>query len=142
LNIKLFDIEVTIPLTPLEIGLIASLLVSVVALIVAFKSLRVARAQQANTEKLIQKLARDLAMSNSGSVGMGQRLLAMEKRLQEPQTPDQKIDYYNDEDFQPYSQAAQLFKLGLDAEEVARRCGLSRAEASLIQMMQSNANIK
>ena len=30
----------------------------------------------------------------------------------------------------------------LDAEEVARRCGLSRAEASLIQMMQSNADIK
>jgi len=129
-------------LTPLEIGLIASLLVGVVALIVAFKSLKVARAQQAHTEKLIQKLSRDLAMSNSGSVGMGQRLLAMEKRLQEPQTSDQKIDYYNDEDFQPYSQAAQLFKLGLDAEEVARRCGLSRAEASLIQMMQSNADIK
>jgi hypothetical protein len=142
LNITIFDSAITIPLTPLEIGLLVSLLTSVVALIVAFKSLRVARAQQANTEKLIQKLTRDLAMSNSGSVGMGQRLLAMEKRLQEPQTPDQKIDYYNDEDFQPYSQAAQLFKLGLDAEEVARRCGLSRAEASLIQMMQSNADVK
>jgi len=128
------------PLTPLEIGLIASLLISVVALIVAFKSLGIARAQQANTEKLIQKLTRDLAVSNSGSVGMGQRLLAMEKRLQEPQKPDQKIDYYNDEDFQSYSQAAQLFKLGLDAEEVARRCGLSRAEASLIQVMQMNTN--
>jgi hypothetical protein len=64
----------------------------------------------------------------------------MEKRLQEPQKSDKKIDYYNDEDFQPYSQAAQLFKLGLDAEEVARRCGLSRAEASLIQMMQVNSN--
>lgn len=142
MNITIFDSAITIPLTPLEIGLLVSLLTSVVALIVAFKSLRVARAQQANTEKLIQKLTRDLAMSNSGSVGMGQRLLAMEKRLQEPQTPDQKIDYYNDEDFQPYSQAAQLFKLGLDAEEVARRCGLSRAEASLIQMMQSNADAK
>ena len=131
------------PLTPLEIGLIASLLVSVVALIVAIKSLKVARAQQDNTEKLIQKLTRDLAVSNSGSVGMGQRLLAMEKRLQEePKKSDQKIDYYNDEDFQPYSQAAQLFKMGLDAEEVARRCGLSRAEASLIQMMQVNASSK
>ncbi|HOY24661.1 MAG TPA: DUF2802 domain-containing protein [Cellvibrio sp.] len=130
------------PLTPLEIGLIASLFVGVVALILAFKSLQVARAQQAHTEKLIQKLTRDLAMSNSGTLGMGQRLLAMEKRLQEPKTSDKKIDYYNDEDFQPYSQAAQLFKLGLDAEEVARRCGLSRAEASLIQMMQSNADIK
>lgn len=107
---------------------------------IAFKSLQVARAQQLSTEKLIQKLSRDLAVSNSGSVGMGQRLLAMEKRLQEPKKTDQKIDYYNDEDFQPYSQAAQLFKLGLDAEEVAKRCGLSRAEASLIQMMQMNAN--
>jgi hypothetical protein len=128
------------PLTIFEIGLIASLAASVVALFIAVKSLKVARAQQDNTEKLIQKLTRDLAVSNSGSVGMGQRLLAMEKRLQEePQKSDQKIDYYNDEDFQPYSQAAQLFKMGLDAEEVARRCGLSRAEASLIQMMQINA---
>jgi Protein of unknown function (DUF2802) len=139
-NITLFDVQITIPLNPLELGLVASLSVSLVALIIAFKSLQVARTQQQNTEKLIQKLSRELAMSNSGSVGMGQRLLAMEKRLQEPQKTDQKIDYYNDEDFQPYSQAAQLFKLGLDAEEVARRCGLSRAEASLIQMMQMNAN--
>ncbi|RYY77300.1 MAG: DUF2802 domain-containing protein [Gammaproteobacteria bacterium] len=116
------------------------LLVSVVALIVSLKSLNVAKAQQVQTEQALQKFARDLAMSSSGSVGMGQRLLAMEKRLQEAQKADKKIDYYNDEDFQPYSQAAQLFKLGLDAEEVARRCGLSRAEASLIQMMQSNAD--
>jgi hypothetical protein len=29
--------------------------------------------------------------------------------------------------------------MGLDTEEVARRCGLSRAEVSLIQMMQINA---
>lgn len=130
-------------LTPLEIGLIASLLLGFVALIVAIKGLKVARAQQENTERLIQKLTRDLAMSNSGSVGMGQRLLAMEKRLQEePKKSDQKIDYYNDDDFQPYSQAAQLFKMGLDAEEVARRCGLSRAEASLIQMMQTKSDIK
>ena len=127
-------------LTPLEIGLAVCLLISVAALLVALKSLKVANAQQAQTEQAFQKFARDLAMSNSGSVGMGQRLLAMEKRLQEPQKADKKIDYYNDEDFQPYSQAAQLFKLGLDAEEVARRCGLSRAEASLIQMMQSNAD--
>ena len=124
----------------LEISLVVSLLFSVVALFISFRSLKASRAQQMNTEQLIQKLTRDLAMSNSGSVGMGQRLLAMEKRLQEPQKADKKIDYYNDEDFQPYSQAAQLFKLGLDAEEVARRCGLSRAEASLIQMMQSNAD--
>ena len=129
-------------LTPLEIGLVTTLFISIVALIIAIKSWRMARAQQDHTEKLIQKLTRELAVSNSGSVGMGQRLLAMEKRLQEEPAKSEKIDYYNDDDFQPYSQAAQLFKMGLDAEEVARRCGLSRAEASLIQMMQIKSDTK
>jgi hypothetical protein len=67
---------------------------------------------------------------------MGQRLLAMEKRLQNTQKQSEKIDVYNDDEFQPYSQAAQLFQMGLDADEVARRCGLSRAEASLLEVMQ------
>ena len=131
-------------ISPLEIGLIISLVLSVIALAVALKSLSRSREQQSQAEKIYQRLSKELALSSSGSVGMGQRLLAMEKRLQTaPQTPTQKIDYYNDEDFQPYSQAAQLFKMGLDAEEVARRCGLSRAEASLIQMMQMNSsNVK
>lgn len=127
-------------LSPLEFGLIISLLLSVIALVLAIKSLGRTRAQQALTEKLFQKLTKEMALSNSGAVGMGQRLLAMEKNLQAAPKSAQKIDYYNDEDFQPYSQAAQLFKMGLDAEEVARRCGLSRAEASLIQMMQMKAN--
>jgi len=127
-------------LSPLEIGLIISLLLSVIALVLAIKSLSRTREQQAHTEKLFQKLTKEMALSSSGAVGMGQRLLAMEKNLQAAPKAAQKIDYYNDEDFQPYSQAAQLFKMGLDAEEVARRCGLSRAEASLIQMMQMKAN--
>jgi hypothetical protein len=83
---------------------------------------------------------RDLAASNSGSVGMGQRLMAMEKRLQSGPQKSEKIDYYNDEEFQPYSQAAQLFKMGIECDEVARRCGLSRAEASLLEMMQKNSH--
>jgi hypothetical protein len=123
-------------LSTLEIGLIISLLLSVVGLAVSLKSLANTRLQGVQTEKLIQRLTRELSVSASGSVGMGQRLLTMEKRLQNTPPTNQKIDYGTDEDFQPYAQAAQLFKLGLDSEEVARRCGLSRAEASLIQMMQ------
>lgn len=127
-------------LSVVEIALIISLSLSIIALAVALKSLSSARQQQLETEKLFQRLTRELTVSKSGSVGMGQRLLSMEKRLQAAPQTTQKIDYYNDEDFQPYSQAAQLFKLGLDSEEVARRCGLSRAEASLIEMMQLNAS--
>jgi hypothetical protein len=123
-------------MTPIEIALIASLALSLLALFIAVISLKSSRKQAVNNEKLLQKLMRDLAASNSGSVGMGQRLIAMEKRLQNTQKQSEKIDIYNDDEFQPYSQAAQMFQMGLDAEEVARRCGLSRAEASLLEVMQ------
>lgn len=120
----------------LELGIICSLVISVAAFIMAAVTVSRTRRQLDEANKLSQRIARDLALANSGSVGMGQRLLAMEKRLRETPAAAPKIDYHNDEEFQPYAQAAQLFKLGLDSEEVARRCGLSRAEASLMEMMQ------
>jgi hypothetical protein len=127
-------------MTLLEIGLAACAAVSVLALVISFISLQRVRRQAGENEKLIQKLMREIAASSSGSVGMGQRLLAMEKRLQSNATkPPEKIDYYNDDEFQPYSQAAQMFKMGMDCDEVARRCGLSRAEASLLEMMQKSS---
>ena len=127
-------------MTVLEIGLLVCAIVSVFALVIALFGLKLVRQQAGENEKLIQKLMREVAASSSGSVGMGQRLLAMEKRLQANATkPPEKIDYYNDDEFQPYSQAAQMFKMGMDCDEVARRCGLSRAEASLLEMMQKSS---
>lgn len=120
----------------LELGVMISLLVSLIALVLAVMVFARARRQMAETHKLTQRIARDLAMANTGSVGMGQRLLAMEKRLREAPANAPTNEYQQDEEFQAYAQAAQLFKLGLDADEVARRCGLSRAEASLMEMMQ------
>lgn len=127
-------------MTLLEIGLIICSVVSVLALAIALIAFNRIRQQAVDTEKLIQRLTREVAASSSGSVGMGQRLLAMEKRLQAAgEKKPEKIDYYNDDEFQPYSQAAQMFKMGMDADEVARRCGLSRAEASLLEMMQRSS---
>ena len=127
-------------MTVLELGLLASSIVSVIALLVAVLALKNVRRQADANEKLIQKMMREVAASSSGSVGMGQRLLAMEKRLQANEAkPTEKIDYYNDDEFQSYSQAAQMFKMGMDCDEVARRCGLSRAEASLLEMMQKSS---
>lgn len=127
-------------MTLMEIGLIIGLALSLIALTVALLAFSQTRRQAVETDKLIQRLTREVAASSSGSVGMGQRLLAMEKRLQaSADKKAEKIDYYNDDEFQPYSQAAQMFKMGMDAEEVARRCGLSRAEASLLEMMQKSS---
>ena len=128
-------------MTVLEVGMSLSAVVSVIALTIAVLSLKHVRRQAEVNEKLIQKLMREVAASSSGSVGMGQRLLAMEKRLQaNTAKKPEKIDYYNDEEFQPYSQAAQMFKMGMDCDEVSRRCGLSRAEASLLEMMQKSSH--
>lgn len=126
-------------MTLVEIGLVVSLFIGLIALTFAFASWQRMSQQAVETEKLIHKLMRDVAASSSGSVGMGQRLLAMEKRLQADAKKPEKIDYYNDDEFQPYSQAAQMFKMGMDCDEVARRCGLSRAEASLLEMMQKSS---
>lgn len=123
-------------ITLIELGVIISMLIGTLALILASFALSRARSQLQEANKLSQRIARDLALANNGSVGMGRRLLAMEKRLQEEPSSKSQVDYQNDEEFQPYAQAAQLFQLGLDSEEVARRCGLSRAEASLMEMMQ------
>ncbi|HTF84369.1 DUF2802 domain-containing protein [Cellvibrio sp. ARAG 10.3] len=120
----------------LEAGLILCLTLSLIALAVAFYSLTRIRKQAEANEKLYQRMLRDIAIANTGSVGMGQRLLAMEKRLQSEAQKPRIADDTPDDEFQPYTQAAQLFKMGLGSEEVARRCGLSRAEASLMEMMQ------
>lgn len=125
-------------MTIVETGLLLSLIFSCIAMVIAYISLKRVQQQAQMTEKLLQKAMRKIAASTSGSVGMGQRLIAMEKRLLNQDKKAEKIDYYNDEEFQPYSQAAQLFKMGIDCDEVARRCGLSRAEASLLEMMQKN----
>jgi hypothetical protein len=122
----------------LEAGVVVSLGIGIIAFILAVFALINARRQLQQSQQLLAQVKRDLALANSGSVGMGQRLLAMEKRLREaPVKPSAaEPDYGDDEEFQAYTQAAQLFKLGFDSEEVARRCGLSRAEASLMEMMQ------
>ena len=122
----------------LEIGLIIGLLFSVIALFVALKTFSVVRKQFTYTEKMTEKLAREIGLSTTSSVSMGQRLLAVERRLQIESLQTNKTQSSDgvDNEEQAYSQAAELFKLGVECDEVARRCGLSRAEASLIQMMQ------
>lgn len=123
-------------LSLLEIGLIICFLMSCAAIFIAVLVVSTVRKQAEENKKLYQRLVRDVSAVNSGSVGVGQRLLAMEKRLQNEEQKQQPVDLKADEDFQAYADAAQLFKMGFSSEEVASRCGLSRAEASLMEMMQ------
>lgn len=118
---------------PLALAL-ASLL-SLVALVVSILALSVSRERVRRVKQGQKRLESELALANSAAIGMGNRLLNMEKRLQ--QGGSSSGTEADNEDL-PYTQASQLFAMGLSVEEVGRRCGLSRAEASLLQAMQEN----
>lgn len=128
-----------------EIALVVSLLLSVAALTVAIIALKRSGQQTHESKELLARVNRELTVANTGAVGMGQRLVAMEKRLRDQearpassaQAQAPVADYTGDDEFRTYSEAVRLFRSGLGSEEVARRCGLSRAEASLIEAMQN-----
>lgn len=135
----------------LQWALAASLLVGLLALLLAVSALKQLRQQKRDSDKLVQRLIREVTASSNGTLGMGQRLMAMEKRLQQASIDSSSAQptaahsfvkaapsYEEDEDFKSYAEAAQLFRLGVGVDEVARRCGLSRAEASLLEVMQKS----
>ncbi len=132
----------------LEIGLMVSTLVSVLAVVIAIASVSRMRKQAALTQKLYQRLDHNQQVSNSSAMGMGKRLIALEKQLnlrdQDAMTgaatsqsrPASSVPAIDEE----LKDAVSLVNAGLDAEEVARRCGISRAEASLMKLMHSQVH--
>lgn len=117
-------------------GVIASLTLSVLALWVAWSAWRASRQRLDQVRASHRRLENELAVANSAAIGMGNRLIAMEKRVAQAGGPSTAgTDTGQD---LPYTEANQLFRMGVDVDEVARRCGLSRAEASLLQAMQEH----
>lgn len=103
----------------------ALLLVAMVAIAALLKSLRLGR----DLRKRCADLEQELAQLKTGMVNMGQRLLAMEKRTL-PVASNASA-----KESRPYNEANQLLAAGVGLDEVASRCGLSRAEASLLEAL-------
>ncbi len=123
--------------------LVASGFFSVLSLGVAAVCIVRMRQQAAQMTKLFQNLERNLQVASSTSVGMGKRLLALEHKLLQP-TPSNRASLPEesaqaDKPASPIDSdlkdALSLLNAGLQPEEVARRCGISRAEASLMKFM-------
>lgn len=104
------------------------------ALLLSLWALRSSRRTSTALSRQCARLERELASINSAAIGMGQRLIALEKRLLKAEPGGAAFPADGGADF-PYSQANHLLEQGLDVEEVARRCGLSRAEVSLLGAM-------
>lgn len=81
---------------------------------------------------------RELQELRSGTIGVGRRVLAFEKKLQ---TQDAKIDetHLQDPQAKLYSRAMKMVDLGADVEELIQECELPKAEAELLLRLHGKA---
>jgi hypothetical protein len=119
----------------LDLALVGAVALSWVAVFMALYCMKRLRTQSQLTQKLYARLNHELEVTNTGSIGMGRRLMSLEKKLTAAASQTEENKQQLEGSFEPYTLAAQMIDAGIDDVEVARRCGLSRAEASLMQMM-------
>lgn len=83
--------------------------------------------------QLLLDLKKSQAQSLKVSIGMGQRMLHLEKRVKA--LLDQPSPEIIEEPSFSYSQATQMIRQGADVDTIAATCGISHSEAHLMQRM-------
>lgn len=124
----------------LEVG---SLLLASFALLLALLALRkLTRLQkqldQARQESylLVQAVRNETHAMGSGSIGVGQRLVEVEKRLNSTMEKQAELEQ-KDPGNLPYAYAMRLAEMGATADDLVKNCGLARSEAELISLVQA-----
>ena len=83
-----------------------------------------------NQRKQVQVLA-------SGSIGMGRRLVAIEKKLN--LAVEKKSEILSKEGGVSYNRAMELLEMGATVDDLVSKCGLIRAEAELISLLKQES---
>ncbi|ADZ92423.1 DUF2802 domain-containing protein [Marinomonas mediterranea] len=86
----------------------------------------------ANQKKQVQVLA-------SGSIGMGRRLVAIEKKLNIAVERQSEIISKESTGGVSYNRAMELLEMGATVDDLVSKCGLIRAEAELISLLKSES---
>lgn len=124
---------------PLSSGILwlfgASIVTSLVCLVSlvlvwlwATRQVTAARAQ-------ITELEYKIGVATSGAAGMGNRIVALERKLHALQEKQDNHSGSGVDQF-AYSQALQMFEQGADVATVASNCGFSASEAQLMALVQ------
>lgn len=107
-------------------------------LLIALWSTRRSTARVQLMEKQLKQARNDLKALTTASVGVGGRVRELERRLrrlaEKQKEKPKEVDIYDSAN-QPYDHAIDLAKQGMQVDEIATMCGISRNEAELIQMM-------
>lgn len=124
--------------------LMTSVAIVLVMSLFAFKRQRI---QQQNQLLSMQSLQRDLRALANAAVGVGGRVLEIERhqRKRPVVVPAQEqsavyntaaapVEYCNSSN-QPYEQAIRMAQTGASTDDIVSVCGLSESEAELVSMM-------
>ncbi len=88
------------------------------------------------THLLVKALRNETHAMGSGAIGVGQRLVEVEKRLNS--TMERQMEFeQRDPGSLPYAYAVRLVEMGATAEDLINNCGLARVEAELITLVHS-----
>ena len=134
-------------LADLNLVLIGAVLVSWVATGMALQALKSSRAQQLQLQATLVNLEQTLSANSHGLVGMGKKLLTLEKAMKPGQgraaptaTPSNVIPLAEKQD-RRYQQARVLLGQGLPVEQVASAAGISMAEVQLLAMLRKPGKV-
>lgn len=110
------------------------------------------RKQQQAQQVTMLSLQRDLRALANAAVGVGGRVLEIERHQRNStsvasktedkqqttanfqQSPLAPVEYYNSSS-QPYEQAIRMAQTGASTDDIVHLCGLSKSEADLVSMM-------
>jgi len=116
----------------------------VVVLVVSLYSFKRQRKQQELQSLSMQSLQRDLRALANAAVGVGGRVLEIERNQrkrpvivethEQPVSSPATVEFYNSSS-QPYEQAIRMAQTGATVNDIVNVCGLSNSEAELVSMM-------
>jgi hypothetical protein len=90
--------------------------------------------QQDEASKKMDALTQQVELLNRGSLGVGKRLMATEKRLNQTMERQEEIESKEWEQAS-FTQASRLIEKGVAVHEVVDKAGISRSEARLVDLV-------
>ncbi|SMF36661.1 Protein of unknown function [Alteromonadaceae bacterium Bs31] len=96
-----------------------------------------AKNQQREYNNRLREMDKKLRVVISGSLGVGQRIISLEKKLHSLENKQDSMEK-NDVDFS-YARAQMLIEQGVDVKTVAANSGLSSSEVDLMRMLHEHS---
>jgi len=85
-------------------------------------------------QALINVLRNEIRTMTSSSIGIGNRLLKVEKNLDITVEKQQELEN-RDPGLMAYNQASKLMEMGADVDDLVSSCGIGRPEAELMALL-------